>query len=164
MASLDGRVYIPCGPTQKGANVVTYDDREARWIFAKAAAEIVPAVEGRDRAGIELLGAFIDLVNGCKGLDAERSQVGGRTAHVVIPRIAEAWVIYSGEGKFILKADGVEPATIQFVYDEVEGKLVGAEDDTYITPTPGEPRAKRSALAVLAEATVDLLTRPGKVS
>jgi hypothetical protein len=143
---------------------MTYDDREARWILAKAAGELLPTLKGRDDAGRELLKDFVDMMNSCDGFGAEFVHGRRDAAHVVVPRVVEVWVTHVGEGRFLLKGENGESKEVRLVYDLEKQQLAGAEDDTRVVPMPGEPRAVRSALAVLTEAAVALMVKPGTQS
>ena len=49
------------------------------------------------------------------------------------------------------------PVKLPLILDPVRGKLTSSEIDENLTPKPGEPKPRRSAMAVLAEAVVGAL-------
>jgi hypothetical protein len=60
-------------------------------------------------------------------------------------------------GSFQARRKG-EPRPLPLRFNPVTRRLEGMEEDSYRVPIPGQPRAKRSAKAVLAEALVAALS------
>lgn len=143
---------------------MAYDDREAKQLLATRAEEVAPSTNAREKAAHLLLDALTKL-NGTAGTRIE-SVGGGDTTVVMVLKTGaqkQAWVTWEGErftvDLFVVQAGkaGKPQDVTGLRFDRLAGEFVSDEEDARLAPKPGEPKPRRSALAVLVEAAIRAL-------
>lgn len=138
-----------------------YDEEEAKQILAGHLESLGARASAERAAAANLL--FSETAALCRELkyevrlsDTLEVRTGdGPTAHAAHAWYADGQILTVGS--FQLRRTG-EPRPLPLRFNPVTRRLEGAEEDSYRVPVPGQPRAKRSAKAVLAEALVAALT------
>jgi hypothetical protein len=143
-----------------------YDDREARTILAFAAEEFYPDKVAAGKAIDTLLSALGELGTRVplKGLQIIRDPNKGvvvRTETYLSNRPSVGIMNNENGGIVLIESENGQTkgnhrvANLRF--NPLSGSLEGTVDDMFIVPTPGQPRPKRAALAVVLEQAVALL-------
>ncbi len=140
--------------------MTAYDTAEARAIFRRRHeareptghySERVAAVEGLIRAVLQLAKE--------NGYDTGKE----REAFVITHRRkGMAYILVDADrASEVYVAAGEQGPNFQarVEYDAAEKAFVGLDEDTFRTPTPGEPKHRREAVAVLAELVCDVIDK-----
>ena len=148
------------------ADVGKYDTREAAHILGVARMKTEhDAQEGKALEG--LLGALRDaaIAAGYSALLKKNVLVDSTFLHVSwAPRVG---CTFGEKGGRPGVAPSLEPtAELRMIegieFDPISGIFVGTEPDEHIVPTPGEPKARRSAVAVAADHIIRLMNASSK--
>lgn len=136
-----------------------YDLDEAKAILARAHVALSPATnQDRERAALDLQDAVTKTAEAA-GYETQRA---GSRITIAQPRQGAVFTIVDG-GFFIGVKDFPEMGTtrqfgdLAIEYDPLTKMYIGKEYDNTIVPVPGEPRRRRSAVAVVAERIVALI-------
>jgi hypothetical protein len=143
--------------------VATYDNGEAVELLTRAAAAM-PGNEqhpARAAAAVALVEALRGLT-GKAGFSVKDDREGGLLVELRAGdgTLKRAWV-RTDRGVILVRplrsvglpaGELVEVDGLRLTGDE--SQLEGAQEDTYYQPRPGEPRPRRSALAVLVQAII----------
>lgn len=137
-----------------------YDEEEARQILAGHLESLGARTSTERAAAANHL--FSEIAALCRELKYEvrlSDSLEIRTGDGPNARAAHAWYA-DGQiftvGSYQLRRTG-EPRPLPLRFNPVTRRLESVEEDSYRVPIPGQPRAKRSAKAVLAEALVAAL-------
>jgi hypothetical protein len=144
----------------------TYDTAEALEMLARATQQLLPvhyrrkAVEAADG----LLKAILQL-NQQTGIEirARDNQEGvhcisiGTTYDAVLLMRDEDGQISLGRWR----PQGWKPVP-NLEFNAIASKWEGTKEDTFVVPTPGQPRRRQSAMAAVMEAVVAVLITPKK--
>lgn len=132
-----------------------YDEHEASRLLSDAAEEFVPDKQGRRAAAFKLLQQLVDLCT--------RIGIRSQCPQYRLEKMAQIANDRGGAVAVLLEEDGylyiteVEPTPrskkikVPLIYNRATKLLEGEDEDNTIVPRAGEPRPKRSALAVVAE-------------
>jgi hypothetical protein len=138
-----------------------YDLDEATGILARAHAALSPAAHNdRERAALDLQEAVK------KAAVAAGYETQGTT--IAQPKQGAVFTVVDG-GFFIGVKDYPERGNtrtfsdLAIEYDPLTKMYIGTEYDDTIVPVPGEPRRRRSAVAVVAERIVALIKEQSEV-
>jgi hypothetical protein len=135
-----------------------YDEEEAKQILAGHLETLGARASPERVAAANLL--FSETAALCRELQYEVRHSDTLEVRTSDGHAAHAWYA-EGQiltvGSYQLRRTG-EPRPLPLRFNPVTRRLEGLEDDAYRVPIPGQPRAKRSAKAVLAEALVAALT------
>lgn len=131
---------------------MTYDSREALDIFARAHERHDRRKHYQERAGAatDLLKAVLTAAKAA-GYDA-----GPEGGYIAVFQPHRGGVYLRVEDDALLVHTDREPnpdkwKKLPIEYDPVLGIFVGTAEDSYLLPAPGQPRRRRSAVAVVAE-------------
>jgi hypothetical protein len=134
-----------------------YDATEALHLLAEYAGRHRSFDKEMEKAGEALRKALLELHDkaGCR---IESTSDGeGITLHLSQSRRAKVMVAHGFVQVQALEPPG-SPVTIKLHYNPATKLLEGEEDDTFVTPGPGEPKSrKRSALAAVVKAALDAM-------
>lgn len=147
-----------------GPSKPKYDDREALSLISEYGERLLPSSREIMNAVGGLIGA-LDGLSGKAGLDVHpaRERPGDHISR---------WVYLNGEEPgvkvvfdptklaFLLYLkEGGTPCQVKLRYDRIRDVLEGDEEDSFIVPTPGEPRGRRPGLAVLVEGILKFIEK-----
>lgn len=134
-----------------------YDEEEAKQILAGHLESLGARVSTERAAAANLL--FSEIAALCRELKYEVRLSDSLEIRTDDGHSAHAWYA-EGQivtvGSYQLRRTG-EPRPLPLRFNPVTRRLESVEEDSYRVPIPGQPRAKRSAKAVLAEALVAAL-------
>ncbi|HEY8210648.1 MAG TPA: hypothetical protein VIG99_24360 [Myxococcaceae bacterium] len=135
-----------------------YDEEEARQILANHLQSVDPEHGGPARAAAAAL-LFAETAALCRELGYQVKHGDSLEIRSEVGSTAHAWYA-DGEvitvGSYQLKRTG-EPRALPLRFNPFTKKLEGIEEDTFRVPVQGQPRARRAAKALLAEALVAAL-------
>lgn len=131
-----------------------YDTEEAIRILARLKKD--DRYDGDRDAAIELLQALKGPAKeaGLEVDDSDRDTLtftANGSSHEVRFWVQKGKVTTAADERTYLPVQGIE-------FDPIKRIYVGTEEDKYRIPTPGKPRARRSAVAVLAEYLLNQFT------
>lgn len=137
-----------------------YDCREARELLGRAAGELARNSMVREAAARACLAAFARLV---KDLDPEGDTLYTRSLTSSVLEFGRVHTTHCvslapRDYGFALRTNAGRESKIRLSYNLSSGLLESQDDDAFFAPTPGTPRNKRSALAVLAQAAIEAVT------
>lgn len=136
-----------------------YDAREAKRLLSDHLEKHEPDVEGATRAWERLLE---DFARTCAELKLTATAIEPGRVRIARPKGAVVALAYRKDARFVVKAEGEhfkgEERSVKLRFNRLTGQLEGLSEDTTVTPTPGELRPRRSAMAVLAEAVARALS------
>jgi len=139
-----------------------YDTREAVAVLGRARGAMYPHsfFAARAKAALELRAAVIDAARRA-GFAVVTDATGQEVIQPNESASAVVWLEASHDGIRIGISDNgqrfaVSSAPLEF--DAGRGMWVGVEEDHYLSPIPGEPILRRSAVAVVADAIVTAMS------
>ncbi|HYV46859.1 MAG TPA: hypothetical protein VFA20_18470 [Myxococcaceae bacterium] len=146
------------GTTDQPRLSTQYDEEEATQILA-GHLESLGARASPDRAAAANL-LFAETAALCRELKYEVKLADTLELRTGDGHAAHAWYA-EGDiftvGSFQARRTG-DPRPLPLRFNPVTRRLEGLEEDSYRVPVPGQPRARRSAKAVLAQALVAALS------
>jgi hypothetical protein len=135
-----------------------YDEEEAKQVLAGHLESKGARASPARAAAASLL--FSETAALCRELEYEVKLSDSLEIRTTDGHAAHAW--YAEGEIYTVGSYGPrrtnEPRPLPLRFNPVTRRLEGLAEDTYRVPIPGQPRAKRSAKAVLAEALVAALS------
>jgi hypothetical protein len=137
---------------------MSYDVREAEALFVRAHDRLDPHRRFAERAeaATELLRAALQAAK------AAGYEVGSERGYYVVAQKRQGAVYLRVDDDTLRVTADPEPDPSKWngfaiEYDPALRLFVGVAEDTFLHPVPGEPRARRSAAAVIAELIVKMI-------
>ncbi|SRR5216684_560303 len=152
---------------------MSYDVREAVYLLRNWKEETYPT-GARPTAAKDLVGTFERMWKEL-GLEATRTQpddflllIEKTKANLAKPA---ALISYNAQGEIsvqtvrsnpghLIPPNYEDPVKVNLDFDPALGVLTSREIDENITPKPGEPKPRRSALALVTESVINALKGP----
>jgi hypothetical protein len=136
-----------------------YDASEARVLLERAIGAQPRYKTARYNATVECLTALQKLVEDISAKNREILYTDRDREDVLEVGITNQVRVF-----LVVCDGGVEVRTeaakhfVELSYDVATRALEGTDDETFVTPVPGEQKKRRSALAILAEAIANAIT------
>jgi hypothetical protein len=135
-----------------------YDADEAIAMMADVAEELAPDVYGHEKAGLALL-ERLEGLDGEAGFVTKRESgaiwliLRGRDGNVV----GAAKIVREDGKRFTVTSRKGRTVEVKLRYNRLNVQLEGEDFDAFAVPVPGQPRRRRSALAVVVEQALSMI-------
>jgi hypothetical protein len=145
----------------------TYDNREAVELLVAAAAESSsPALRVSANNAADVLLHHLLSLNGTARFRVQRDAM---TDSVIFAARELAVQVYCSDGEIRIRSlpSGQPPAphvVPPIRYNVVRDRFEGIQEDFFLVPVPGEPRGRRSAVAIIIEVVLSQMDSPASES